>query len=72
MATPKKAKHPRRASAARKEAVPNVPSSTSMSGPTAPLRVIPPAPPADPEVVERAARRRFTAEYKLQVLRHAG
>ena len=71
MATPKKAKHPRRASAARKEVVANVPSSTSVSSSAAPLRVVPPAAPADPEVAERAARRRFTAEYKLQVLRHA-
>ena len=71
MTTPKKAKHPRRASAARKEVVANVPSSTSVSSSAAPLRVVPAAAPADPEVAERAARRRFTAEYKLQVLRHA-
>jgi len=68
MATPKKAKHPRRASAARKEAVPDVPSSTNVSNSAAPLRVVP---LAEPEVPERAARRRFTAEYKLQVLRQA-
>ncbi len=36
-----------------------------------PLQVVPPIPPADPEVAERAARRRFTAEYKLRVLRDA-
>ena len=71
MATPKKAKHLRRASGARKEIVPDVPSPTSMTGPTAPLHVVPSAPAADPEVAERAARRRFAAEYKLQVLRHA-
>src|SRR3990170_306120 len=71
MATPKKAKQPRRARAVRKEAVPDVPTSTSVSNSAAPLRVVPPAAPADPEVAERAARRRFTAEYKLQVLRHA-
>ena len=29
------------------------------------------APPPDPELVERARRRRFTAEYKLQILRQA-
>ena len=28
-------------------------------------------PPVDPEVLERALRRRFTAEYKLRVLREA-
>jgi transposase-like protein len=71
MATPKKAKQLRRARAVRKEAVPDVPRSTSVSSSAAPLRVVPPAEPADPEVAERAARRRFTAEYKLQVLRHA-
>ncbi len=42
-----------------------------MSGVAAPLRVIPPSPQPDPEVAERAARRRFTAEYKLRVLREA-
>src|ERR1044072_146739 len=29
------------------------------------------APPPDPELVERARRRRFSAEYKLQILRQA-
>jgi transposase len=29
------------------------------------------APPPDPELVERARRRRFTAEYKLQILQQA-
>jgi hypothetical protein len=71
MATPKKAKHLRRASGARKEIVPDVPSPTSMTGSTAPVHVVPSAPAADSEVAERAERRRFTAEYKLQVLRHA-
>jgi transposase-like protein len=71
MATPKKAAQPRRASAARKEAVPDVPSSTGLSRSAAALRVVAPAPPADPEVAERATRRRFTAEYKLQVLGQA-
>ena len=28
--------------------------------------------PADPEVVERAVRRRFTPQYKLKILREAG
>ena len=40
------------------------------SGPGA-LQVVAPIPPPDPEVSERAARRRFTAEYKLRVLRQA-
>ncbi len=40
------------------------------SGPTA-LQVVSPTPPADPEVSERTARRRFTAEYKLRMLRQA-
>jgi transposase-like protein len=42
-----------------------------VSGAPAPLRVVPPPVVPDPEVPERAARRRFTAEYKLQVLRQA-
>jgi transposase-like protein len=42
-----------------------------VSGATAPLHVVPPPAVPDPEVRERAARRRFTAEYKLQVLREA-
>jgi transposase-like protein len=42
-----------------------------MSGGAAALQVVSPIPPPDPEVPERAARRRFTAEYKLQVLQHA-
>ena len=40
------------------------------SGPTAPPVGSPISPP-DPEVSERAARRRFNAEYKLRVLRQA-
>ena len=71
MATPKKAKHLRRATVARKEAVLDVPSATIVSSGAAPLRVVPPAESADPEVAERAARRRFPAEYKLQILRQA-
>lgn len=42
-----------------------------VSGAAAPLRVVPAPVIPDPEVRERAARRRFTAEYKLQVLRQA-
>jgi transposase len=40
------------------------------SGPPA-LQVVAPIPPPDPEVSGRAARRRFTAEYKLRMLRQA-
>jgi len=36
-----------------------------------PLQVVSPAGPPDPEVTERAARRRFTAEYKLRMVRQA-
>jgi len=42
-----------------------------VGGGAALLRVVPPPTVPDPEVRERAARRRFTAEYKLQVLRQA-
>ena len=41
------------------------------SGGTAPLQVVSPVSRADPEVLERAARRRFTAQAKLGVLRQA-
>ncbi len=57
MATPRKAKQPRRASGARKEAVPDVPSSTSVSSGAAALRVVSSAAPADPEFVRQAADR---------------
>ena len=46
-------------------------SPAIVSGAAAALRVVPPPVAPDPEVAERAARRRFTAEYKLQVLREA-
>jgi transposase len=42
-----------------------------MTGSATVLQVIPPLSAPDPEVAERAARRRFTAEYKLAVLRQA-
>ena len=42
-----------------------------MSGGPVPLQVVSPAGPPDPEVTERAARRRFTAEYKLRMVRQA-
>ena len=47
------------------------PSPAIVSGAPAPLRVVPAPVVPDAEVQERAARRRFTAEYKLQVLREA-
>ena len=72
MATPKKSKLARRrpAPAGPEERV-DAPSPAVVSGAPAPLRVVPPPIVPDPEVRERAARRRFTAEYKLQVLRQA-
>ncbi len=71
MASPKKASNPRRPIAASKESPPDAPSGRSMtSGPTA-LQVVSQISPPDPEVAERAARRRFTAEHKLRVLRQA-
>ena len=72
MASPKKANPPRRPAAAGKEVVPDAPSTGPMTSGPAPLQVVvsPPLRP-DPEVSERAARRRFTAEYKLRVLRDA-
>lgn len=42
-----------------------------MTSSPAVLQVVPPSSPPDPEVTERAVRRRFTAEYKLGVLRQA-
>ena len=71
MVRPKKANRPRRPVAARKEVVPDAPSGRAMTGGVAALQLVPPMPPPDPEVTERAARRRFTAEYKLRVLRQA-
>ena len=71
MATSKKATAVRRpAPAGPKESL-DAPSPAVVSGAPAPLRVVPPPVVPDPEVHERAARRRFTAEYKLQVLRQA-
>ena len=71
MASPKKASPARRPAAAGKEVVSDAPSARPMTSGPAPLQVVPAAPPPDPEVSERAARRRFTAEYKLRVLRQA-
>ena len=71
MATTKKAKAVRRPAPAGPKESPDAPSPAVVSGAPAPLRVVPPPVVPDPEVGERAARRRFTAEYKLQVLRQA-
>src|SRR5437762_4226682 len=71
MASPKKATAPRRPAPAGKEVVPDAPSTRAVSGGPVPLQVVSPAGPPDPEVAERAARRRFTAEYKLRMLRQA-
>lgn len=70
MATRKKPSGPQRPARAGTEA-PDAPSAANVSGGAAALRVIPPSPPPDPEVAERAARRRFTAEYKRRVLHEA-
>jgi transposase len=72
MARPKKASSPRRPVTAGKEVVHNAPSARAVTGGgSAPLQVVSPLSRPDPEVLERAARRRFTAEYKLGVLRQA-
>jgi len=72
MATTKKSKTlPRRPAPAGSKERLDAPSPTVVSGAPAPLRVVPPPVVPDPEVRERAARRRYTAEYKLQILRQA-
>ncbi len=71
MASAKKSNAQRRPAPAGQEGRPDAPSPAIVSSATAPLRVVPPLAVPDPEVRERAARRRFTAEYKLQVLREA-
>ena len=71
MSSPKKASAPRRPAAVGKEVVPDAPRARAMTLSSTPLQVVSPAPRPDPEVTERAARRRFTAEYKLRVLRQA-
>jgi len=71
MASAKKPNARRRPAPAGQEGVPDAPSPAIVNGATAPLRVVPPPTVPDPEVRERAVRRRFTAEYKLQVLREA-
>ena len=71
MATTRKAKAVRRPAAAGPKESPDAPSPAVVSGAATPLRVVPPPVVPDPEVRERAARRRFTGEYKVQVLRQA-
>jgi transposase-like protein len=71
MATTKKSKAVRRPAPAGQEERADAPSPAVVSGAPAALRVVAPLVVPDPEVRERAARRRFTAEYKLQVLRQA-
>jgi transposase-like protein len=71
MARTKKASRPRSPIAVSKEGKADTPRRSSMTGSPAVLEVVPSIPVPDPEVAERAARRRFTAEYKLGVLRQA-
>ena len=71
MASPKKASRPRRPNAVSKEVAPDAPKGNPVSSGRTALQVVSPSPPPDPEVAERAARRRFTAEYKLRMLRQA-
>src|SRR5256712_7548301 len=71
MGPPRKARAARGPAPAGQEERVDAPSPGVVSGAPAPLRVVPPPVVPDPEVPERAARRRFTAEYKLQVLRQA-
>jgi len=70
MAITRKSKAVRRLAPAGPKESPDAPSPAVVSIASAPLRVVPSLVP-DAEVRERAARRRFTAEYKLQVLRQA-
>ena len=67
MATPKKANAVRRPAPAGPKESPDAPSPAVVSDAPAPLRVVPPPVVPDPEVRERAARRRFTAEYTLGI-----
>jgi hypothetical protein len=58
--------------AAGKEPTTDAATVAHVSGGTvAVLRAVPATAPPNPEVRERAARRRFTAEYKLRILREA-
>jgi transposase len=71
MAITRKSKAVRRPAPAGRQERPDAPIPAVVSGAPAPQRVVPPPVVPDAEVRERAARRRFTAEYKLQVLRQA-
>ena len=71
MASAKKSNARRRPVPAAQDRKPDAASPAIVSGATAALRVVPSLGVPDPEVGERAARRRFTAAYKLQVLREA-
>ena len=71
MATTKKLKAVRRRVPAVQEERSDGPSPAMVSGASAALRAVPPPVVPDPEVRERAVRRRFTGAYKLQVLRQA-
>ena len=68
MATARKASGTRAARTGPKEGQDEGKGVGSVTAPAAQLRVVEPAVP-DPEVRERASRRRFTGEYKLGVLR---
>ena len=71
MASAKKSTARRRSVPAAQERTPDAASPAIVSDAPAALRVVAPPAAPDPEVPERAARRRFTAEYKLQILREA-
>lgn len=73
MANGKKSNAERRPSAqpAGKEPMPDSVSPRVTGGSAAILRAVPATAQPDPEIRERAARRRFTAEYKLGILREA-
>jgi transposase len=73
MGSKRKSNVQRRAGAgpAAKERTPDVPIVAHVSGSTPDLRGVPPSPVPDSEVRARAARRRFTAEYKLRIVREA-
>ena len=71
MASAKKSNARRRPVPAAQDRKPDAVSPAIVSGATAALRVVPSLVVPDPEVGERAARRRFTAEYKLRILKEA-
>src|SRR5687767_6064615 len=73
MASGRKSNAQRRpGSPAGKESTPDAATVANVNDGTAALvRAVPAPAPPDPEVRERAARRRFTAEYKLRIVREA-